>query len=277
MNAPLPHSSRHPEPFYLDAGKGTRFCIYHPAAPHATRGALVYVHPFAEEMNKSRRMAALQSRALAASGFAVLQVDLFGCGDSCGDFSAARWDTWQDDVAKALGWMASRVDGPLYLWGLRLGGLLALDVASRQPVDGILLWQPVLIGKSCINQFLRLRLAQGMFDAGDAMSSTTALREQLVGHGSIEVAGYELSAEMAHEIDARDAANMRPRTPRVDWIATSVAGESAASAAAARLESLWRGARVRFRHVEGPPFWATTEIAESGAVLAATTDLFARG
>jgi len=33
-------------------------------------------------MNKSRRMAALQARVFAAMGFGVLQIDLFGCGDS---------------------------------------------------------------------------------------------------------------------------------------------------------------------------------------------------
>lgn len=46
-----------------------------------TRGSIVYIHPFAEEMNKSRRMAALQARALTLAGFAVLQLDLIGCGD----------------------------------------------------------------------------------------------------------------------------------------------------------------------------------------------------
>ncbi len=44
---------------------------------------VVHVHAFAEEMNKSRRMAAMQSRALAAAGFAVLQIDLLG---------RLRWD-----------------------------------------------------------------------------------------------------------------------------------------------------------------------------------------
>jgi exosortase A-associated hydrolase 2 len=85
------------EPFFVAAARGERFCIFHPAAA-ALRGAIVYLHPFAEEMNKSRRMAALQSRLFAARGFAVLQIDLFGCGDSSGDFGEARWDIWKQDV-----------------------------------------------------------------------------------------------------------------------------------------------------------------------------------
>src|SRR5687768_8838655 len=79
------------EAMFLSAPHGgRRFCLLHmPSRP--ARALVVYVHPFAEEMNKSRRMAALQARALAASGHAVLQIDLLGCGDSSGDFGDASW------------------------------------------------------------------------------------------------------------------------------------------------------------------------------------------
>ena len=46
-------------------------------------------------------MAAQQARAFAALGYAVLQIDLFGCGDSCGAFAAGRWAQWQQDLAEA--------------------------------------------------------------------------------------------------------------------------------------------------------------------------------
>ena len=118
------------EPFFLQADCGRRFCLYHaPQAEKECRGAFIYVHPFGEEMNKSRRMAALQARAFAAMGFGVLQIDLFGCGDSSGDFSDARWDIWKQDIAGARAWLAERVSAPISLWGLRLGALLALDFA----------------------------------------------------------------------------------------------------------------------------------------------------
>ena len=37
-------------------------------------GALVFIHSFAEEMNKCRRMAALQSRAFADAGWSKQRV-----------------------------------------------------------------------------------------------------------------------------------------------------------------------------------------------------------
>ena len=60
-----------PEAFFLpvaNAQNSQRFCLFHPAQG-GVRGGLLYLHPFAEEMNKARRMAALQARLLAENGF----------------------------------------------------------------------------------------------------------------------------------------------------------------------------------------------------------------
>ena len=162
--------------FFLPAEPGHRFCIYHQPLNGGAKRGIVYAHPFCEEMNKARRMAALQSRRLAAAGYAVLQIDLFGCGDSSGDFADARWEIWKQDLHIALDQVRSRVDGPLALWGLRLGATLAADVA-RDPtlgIDQLLLWQPVSNGEQYLTQFLRLRLAAEMLaeDCADRRART---------------------------------------------------------------------------------------------------------
>lgn len=131
------------QPFFLDVSGRSCFCLYHPPVrvDAVARGAIVYIHPFAEEMNFSRHMAALQARALAAQGYAVLQIDLLGCGDSAGDFSEASWSAWLADIIAAARWMQSRhtTGGvvPLIFWGLRAGCLLAAEAASalEEPVD----------------------------------------------------------------------------------------------------------------------------------------------
>ncbi|MTV55832.1 serine aminopeptidase domain-containing protein, partial [Pseudoduganella buxea] len=159
-------AARPPLPFFLDGGADARFCVFHspshsPSPDDACRGAIVYLHPFAEEMNKSRRMAALGAAALAADGYAVLQIDLHGCGDSAGDFGDATWESWLDDVARARRWLQRELGDRLTevpaLWGLRLGALLALDAARRapEPPSALLLWQPVTSGAVLLTQFLR--------------------------------------------------------------------------------------------------------------------------
>ena len=62
------------EAFFLAAETamdGQRFCLFYPAQGHSIRGLVLYIHPFAEELNKVRRMAALQARSLAQAVHAV--------------------------------------------------------------------------------------------------------------------------------------------------------------------------------------------------------------
>jgi exosortase A-associated hydrolase 2 len=274
MNAPLLSAPR-VEPFFFDADPGTRFSLYHAPAPQVPpRGRILYIHPFAEELNRTRRMAALQARRFAAMGLAVLQIDLFGCGDSCGDFNAARWEIWKRDLATARNWLADRSEGPMYLWGLRLGGLLALDFAAATHVDGIVLWQPFLHGRTCINQFLRLALGVDP----DGPRTTAALRAHLVGHGVLEVNGYELAAQLAHAIDACDAAALVLPACPVHWFALEAPPPARAAASAARLAASWAagGTTLHLHALDGAPFWRG-EQAECPALLDATSALFARG
>jgi exosortase A-associated hydrolase 2 len=273
MNAPMLSAPR-VEPFFFDAEPGTRFSLYHAPAPQLPpRGAILYVHPFAEELNRSRHMASLQARRFAALGFAVLQIDLFGCGDSCGDFNAARWELWKRDLATARAWLAERCAGPLHVWGLRLGGLLALDYAATTPVDGIILWQPFLNGRTCINQFLRQRLATS--EAG-APKTSSALRAELLARGQVEVEGYELAAPLANAIDACDAAALVLPPCPVHWFASGVPAPVRLAASAARLQASWAasGATLHFHAVDGVPFW-TGEHTDCPALLDATSAAFA--
>ena len=263
------------EPFFLPAACGERFCIFHPAAG-TPRGAIVYLHPFAEEMNKSRRMAALQSRALAAHGFAVLQIDLLGCGDSSGEFGEARWEIWKHDAVLAVQWIRRRVRAPVHLWGLRLGALLALDIAADcdESIGSFLLWQPVIDGESFLTQFLRLRVATGMINDGVAQTSTQDLRKELNAGAVMEIAGYDLAPELAHAIDRLKLAELAPRDAPVHWFEVVPEASRPLSPASRRVENAWiaRGVEVNVRTVAGEPFWNTIEIAVCPALLDATDE-----
>jgi len=258
------------EPFFLATGRGGCFCLFHPAQG-ACIGALVYVHPFAEEMNKTRRMAALQARALAALGYAVLQIDLHGCGDSDGEFGAARWEHWQDDLGAACTWLAERCGGPVGLWGLRLGALLALDYACSAQVAParLVLWQPVHNGAAYLTQFLRLRLASDMLGEAESGGGTAALRRALAAGESIEVSGYTLSPALADAIDRLDAATLVPPCP-VDWFDLVATEERPISPGALRVAQAWHGHAPVMHKVACPPFWSTQVIVESEALIAAT-------
>lgn len=264
------------EAFYLPATLGQRFCLFHrpdlvASRLEAERGAVVYIHPFAEEMNKSRRMAALQSRALAAAGFAVLQIDLYGCGDSSGDFGDATWESWLEDVALGLRWLQQRSNSPLWLWGLRAGCLLANEIAQRHHHScNLLFWQPVIAGKQHLQQFLRLKIA-GDLAGGESKAKMERLRAQLEQGEPVEIAGYLLSPGLADGLVQAEL-NAPTSFSRLEWLEVSAKINAGLSPAASLRVKSWQSTNgaVRASPVCGPAFWQTSEIAECPTLLEVT-------
>jgi exosortase A-associated hydrolase 2 len=269
------------ESFFLQTDSGKRFCLYHaPSTDTKCRGVIIYVHPFGEEMNKSRRMAALQARAFAAIGFGVLQIDLFGCGDSSGDFADARWHTWKCDLAVARTWVEIHVAAPVSLWGLRLGALLALDFArsSEGVFDQIILWQPVISGESFLTQFLRLQLANEMLAKGhEKTGGTIALRNLLRAGKSLEVAGYELAPSLATAIDSLKIAELTVASSPIHWFEIVAEQGRTITPSGAKIVTAWKENAIdlHLHLISCPPFWGTQEISECPQLLSATTNALA--
>ena len=261
--------------FFLPLGQGERFCLLHqPAAPTAERvqRGVLFVHPFAEEMNKSRRVASRQARAFASAGWTVLQLDLYGCGDSSGDFSEATWTQWVDDVIDASAWLREKTGCVPALWGLRSGCLVASDAAKRNPeLTDLIFWQPIHSGAQFLRQFLRVSTASGIVAQTGPSSTIEQLRGKLASGETVEIAGYPLSPGLAQGLEA---AKLEPHAPagRVAWleVRTTIAGEVAPASRAciSRFESA--GHSVDARVVAGPAFWQNLEITECPDLIEAS-------
>lgn len=257
-------------PFFLPSPRGPLFCLCLAPTNQPARGGILYLHPFAEEMHKSRRMAALQARAFAGAGYAVLQPDLTGCGDSAGDFGDADWDAWKDDVRLAHAWLSQQGTTTITLWGLRIGASLAAELARELAgIDRLILWQPVVNGELFLNQFLRIKLAGEMLSAGQAQSGTKQLRAQLDAGEGVEVGGYLLNSGLARALAGWKLADHPPPCP-AHWFEVG-AGETL-SPASQRAAEAWlaAGTDLTTRPVSGEPFWGTQEITECPALLDAT-------
>lgn len=264
------------EPFFWPRPGGHRLCMLHrPAGDvHAT---VLHVHPWAEEMNKSRRMAALTARALAAAGCAVLQMDLYGCGDSSGDFADATWDGWVDDVRAAALWLrAQHPRAGHWLWGHRAGALLAVGAAPALPADtAFVFWQPALNGKTLLQQFLRLRAAAEM-SQGDGKSALERVRADLAAGRTVDIAGYALPPALAQGLES--AALALPHAgSTVHWLETSTRTPPALLPASVQHIDAWRrgGHTVTDSAVAGPAFWQTQEIEDAPALVDATVQALA--
>lgn len=261
--------------FFVGPPGDQRLYCHHPAATPRPEGCVLYVPPFAEEMNKARRMSRLQAEALAAAGYEVLRIDLRGCGDSSGDIADTRWQDWVEDVRRAASWLRERVDAPLWLWGLRAGCLLACATApALQTAPNFLFWQPPASGKPLLQQFLRMKMAAGLLD-GSAKGVMDSLRQRLLTGESVEVAGYELPADIALSLEQASLSPPAHAAARAILIELSPQPADEASPALQMSVRRWSdaGAQVQWRSACGPAFWQTTEIEDAPELLAATIGL----
>ncbi|MFN3983867.1 MAG: hydrolase 2, exosortase A system-associated [Rhodocyclaceae bacterium] len=270
---------------FVGGTRGSLFCVVHEPDDGRPRGSVLYVHPFAEEHNKSRRMAAQQARALSAAGWRVVMPDLYGCGDSGGDFGDADWTGWLDDVRGVLQAIADQHPGPVHVWGLRAGCLLIAQVVGGEistgaptpvpvAVDSITYWQPVVNGEQFLTQFLRLRMSAAMMGGGK--ETTRELRARLDAGEKLEVAGYALSPGLAAGLAAARLAPP-PAGVRANWLEVASGETADLSPASRKLVEAWRqaGHDVRAQVVAGEGFWGTQEIREVPELVTLTATLIA--
>jgi exosortase A-associated hydrolase 2 len=254
------------------------FCLMLEPVSVKAHSAILFLPPFAEEMNKSRRIVACQARELAAAGNRVMLLDLTGCGDAGGDFHDASWQVWLQDAIYAADYLVALGDVPLSLWGLRLGALLACEL-TQAPLDihKLMLWQPVLNGEQQIDQFLRLRTVASAVNS-TASFDRKALWNELRAGRSLEVAGYELSSAMALETAKARLSDMRPACRTVHWLEIGAAPQGSLLPPSESVITHWleQGVQVARQYVQGDPFWRVIDAAINPALQRSTTDAFAQ-
>lgn len=263
-----------PEPFFLQGAAGPVFALYQPAIGHS-RGAYVYLPPFAEEMNRCRATVARQARAFSQMGYASLLLDPFGTGDSSGNLDEATWDIWVGDALAAADWLTQHTAVPVSLWGFRLGALLAAETAQRVPgrFKRLLLWQPVLDGKLYLTQYLRLRVAF-LMDRNLPPETTEEMRAVLNAGHTLEVAGYPIAGPLARALDSTRMANFSQLADLVvEWFdLVSEAGKPLTPASQKAIAQLLeQGCTVNVTTFTGPPIWQLHKRDEVPELVALTT------
>lgn len=227
---------------------------------------MLFLPAMAEEMNKSRHVVAQASRALAQSGVGVLSIDLSGCGDSSGRLADVQWTDWLADASLAADWMRAQGYARLWLWGMRLGSLVAAEFAHAHPdrVERCLFWQPVVNGESALVQFLRLRAANAIIAGKDKEGETVKqLRARLAAGETLEVAGYALAPSLARAVERAKLESLRPSC-KVHWMEIVAEAGRRPGAASTKVIEAWQahGTTVTTTLLAAEPFWASTNAVE---------------
>lgn len=259
---------------FIDGQRGRVFVLLKTPPDLRSGRCVLVVPPFAEEMNKSRALFADLAHSLANQGVATLLVDLYGTGDSEGEFRDADRLLWCDDLQRSIRWAASQGWAPTSMVAVRLGCILGAEAVRGIGIslEATVLWQPVLDGKRFLTQFLRLRVAASMMSS-TGRESAEQLRALLRDGRILEVAGYEVTPALADQLETMIlAAEIGSALGRVHWLelVRDVEG-SVTPASQAAIDSVrGRGIDVRSATVLGEPFWSSTEIVRNDALIART-------
>ena len=254
------------KPFFIKSVSGNIFALYHSPPKEAPfKRSILFIPPFAEELNRSRHMINRQARAFADAGFGVLILDLYGTGDSEGVFGEATLQIWQQDILAAINWLSETSENPPILWAMRSGALIAADFVQHHPdlIEQMILWSPVGNGKKFISQYMRIKLAADV--TGNANGSNVTIKElwaDLEAGDSIEIAGYDLSPELAKGFSALSLNEIKlPQNIKVKWIETSLSDPAKLSPASSKTVDVWRsdGVQIIDKAVNDIAFWALQE------------------
>jgi exosortase A-associated hydrolase 2 len=199
---------------------GSRLLTLHYQPSTRLKAHIIYIPPFGEEMNRCRALVAEQSRQFADLGYSCTTVDLFGTGDSEGELQDTSFDIWHENIDLVIETLLQVEDAPVILWGLRLGGLLALDFAIRstRPIQDIILWQPVNSGKRFVKQLLRQRVA-ALVGKDLPPETTGQIRALLEAGEKIEVSGYTVGDSLMSDIENCDLLGMETLcTGKIHWL-----------------------------------------------------------
>jgi pimeloyl-ACP methyl ester carboxylesterase len=221
MRAPLTQLEDHPalhesQPLqeracWIALDPAPLFAVMHLPArtPHTATGAIV-CPPFGwDELGAHRSIRALAD-ALAQAGHPALRFDFPGSGDSGGSArDPQRLEAWTAAVDAAAGALRAAAGCErIVAVGLGLGGMVAYRaVALGAAIDELVLWAVPSRGTRMLREMRTFARIAGveLSDGGAAREEPASPADTSdVGDGSLDVAGFVLSAETVADLDALD-------------------------------------------------------------------------
>ena len=196
----LPSSGHGRTAFYLPS-QGEPLFAWLRVPKAGGRHGVIVCNPMGYEQIHCHRSLRHLAEELADAGFPTLSFDYHGTGDSPGtDEDPDRIETWRRNIQDAILWIRAELGcEKITLIGLRLGASLAVLAATRQAVDQLVLWAPVVIGR----QFARELKALSATGAGGNAAPPG-------GQGAIESAGFTVGGQTLRDIEKIDLRAERP-------------------------------------------------------------------
>ena len=186
------------EVLYFNSGDHSLFgWLHRPVAESPAKLGLVICKPFGHEAVYAHASIRAFAEAAAAIGIPALRFDYMGTGDSEDiGADADQIAVWAQDIIAAIEELQRRSGVErVCLLGIRLGGLLAIQAASRcKAVQAVIAISPVISGRRYVRELRTTSLAS-ILGAEDIKSTSIApVNTESARGGAIEAAGFSLSA-----------------------------------------------------------------------------------
>ena len=244
----------------------------------SNRKAVVFVPPFAEELNRSKRMFVLCARQLASAGLDAVCFDYAGTGDSYGNWGEFELSDWQANLTAVCDYLYNSGINDVSLVALRFGALVAAETISTGNVSiaKCVLWDPVENGEGFIRQLIRLKIAAAMAEEAKKIS-TKDVQAAIDQQGFVEIAGYSLSAPLIDSIKKlklRDTIEAVVENSSLYWV--TLTGKNQASKSSFRPASLPEGLekQVSIQQINDVRFWMQQEVTVAPTLLQKTSEIF---
>lgn len=255
-------------------------------------GSVLVVQPFGDEANLSRRVIVAQAMRLAQQGWTTLVLDLYGTGDSDGQTHEATLGDWRADLLRASRLARERAPGRHVVWGVRLGALLAAELALAldQVADGYVFWQAPASGAAALDTLLKLAQVgavarekaasdAGRGARGSTTDATAAGAEDPVA-GFVDLGGYRLARSLVADLSAlkMQVAPLGTGGAGCPVLFLGVQRNAGAGLPAPKLLSeltqrwLSAGYLAALRVAAGEPFWSSMEPSTPLAAFEATEE-----
>lgn len=186
------------EAYFFGKNERQLFGAFHEASGGGEHG-VVLAYPGPQEYMQSHYAFRLLATQLAREGCSVLRFDWSGTGDSAGNSDSVSFQQWRENLQMAVQELKDVSNARrISVIGFRLGASIAASTPFRQPLEQLVLWDPVISG----HRYLEELGARGRRRFGDLLEPPLWWHQ---GHAN-ELLGHAISIAHRTEIEALDLA-----------------------------------------------------------------------
>ena len=192
------------ESAFIPAGGDRIFSCYStPQGDLVRTSAVLLLYPIEQEYKRVHWAYRSLASALAKNGFPVLRFDYLGTGDSSGETGSGDLDLWTQNALAAANYLRDRSSAlHLQVVGIRLGAVIATQLASLTPILNNILWDPIQTGNTLLSELKVMESSHRHYDEFKKVHVPKMSEKD-----QDFLVGFPMSRKMSRQLEEYDLSN----------------------------------------------------------------------